>query len=186
MNKYQTFWLRFCAGIIDSLVFLPLDWLDDVVRATVQVPALLIIWSILRSTIFWLYSILLHARYGQTLGKMAVGVKVLDVNEQRTPTLRQAFLRDIGYIILSALGLGYMIYLTATNQAFTGPDRLTLPLQFLGGAAFGWSLLELVTMLTNPKRRAVHDLIAGTVVVRDIRTPSRISGGESASADASR
>ena len=29
-----------------------------------------------------------------------------------------------------------------------------------------WFLLELVTMLFNPKRRAVHDFIAGSVVKR--------------------
>lgn len=183
LNKYQTFWLRFCAGLIDSLVFLPIDWLDDVVRASVQAPAVLIAWSILRCTAFWLYSVLLHARYGQTLGKMAVGVKVLDVNEQRTPTLRQAFLRDIGYIILNTLGLGYMIYLIVMNQSSVDSQRLTLPLQILGGAVFGWSLLELITMLTNPKRRALHDWIAGTVVVRDIRIPDPISHQAPTSSD---
>ena len=31
---------------------------------------------------------------------------------------------------------------------------------------FGWTLLEVLTMLTNAKRRAIHDFIAGTVVVR--------------------
>ncbi|HJX27068.1 MAG TPA: RDD family protein [Thermoanaerobaculia bacterium] len=175
LNKYHTFWLRFCAGLIDSLVFLPIDWLDDVVRASVQVPAVLIVWSILRCTAFWLYNVLLHARYGQTLGKMVVGVKVLDVNEQSTPTLRQAFLRDIVYIILNTLGLGYMIYLIVMNQYSVDSHRLTLPLQMLGGAAFGWSLLELITMLTNSKRRALHDWIAGTVVVRETRAAGPIT-----------
>lgn len=135
---------------------------------------MLVVWLAVRCTISWLYSILLHARYGQTLGKMVVGVKVLDVSEQRIPTLRQAFLRDSGYIILSALSLGYVIYLTATNQSLTGPDRLTPPLQILAGAIFGWSLLEIITMLTNHKRRALHDWIAGTVVVRDIRLPDPV------------
>jgi uncharacterized RDD family membrane protein YckC len=30
-----------------------------------------------------------------------------------------------------------------------------------------WFLLEIATMLTNEKRRAVHDFIAGSVVIRD-------------------
>ncbi len=30
-----------------------------------------------------------------------------------------------------------------------------------------WFLLEFVTMLANDQRRAVHDSLAGTVVVRD-------------------
>lgn len=32
--------------------------------------------------------------------------------------------------------------------------------------ALGWFLVEIVSMLTNERRRAVHDLIAGSVVVR--------------------
>jgi uncharacterized RDD family membrane protein YckC len=36
----------------------------------------------------------------------------------------------------------------------------------LGVAGLGWFLLEIGTTFTNPKRRAVHDLIANTVVVR--------------------
>ncbi len=31
---------------------------------------------------------------------------------------------------------------------------------------FGWWIAEIITMLTNEKRRAIHDYIAGTVVVR--------------------
>ena len=33
-------------------------------------------------------------------------------------------------------------------------------------AGLGWFLLEIGTTFINPKRRAVHDLIANTVVVR--------------------
>jgi hypothetical protein len=40
-----------------------------------------------------------------------------------------------------------------------------------GAILFGWMLLEAVTMLTNAKRRAIHDFIAGTVV---IRVPARV------------
>ena len=37
---------------------------------------------------------------------------------------------------------------------------------WIGWGGLVWSLLEIATMLTNSKRRALHDLIAGTVVVR--------------------
>lgn len=36
----------------------------------------------------------------------------------------------------------------------------------LGGVALVWFLLELGTMLASEKRRALHDYIAGTVVIR--------------------
>jgi uncharacterized RDD family membrane protein YckC len=42
----------------------------------------------------------------------------------------------------------------------------SLPALILAYASIGWFLLEVVTMLTNSKRRALHDLIAKTVVVR--------------------
>ena len=38
-----------------------------------------------------------------------------------------------------------------------------------------WFMLEIITMLLNEKRRALHDLIAGTVVVR-----TQIDAGQSA------
>jgi uncharacterized RDD family membrane protein YckC len=34
------------------------------------------------------------------------------------------------------------------------------------GVSMVWFVLEILTMLTNRRRRALHDLIAGTVVVR--------------------
>jgi len=36
----------------------------------------------------------------------------------------------------------------------------------LAFAGLGWFLLEVITMLTNSKRRAIHDLIAKTVVMK--------------------
>lgn len=35
----------------------------------------------------------------------------------------------------------------------------------IGVFSMGWVFLEFVTMLTNPRRRALHDFIGGTVVV---------------------
>jgi uncharacterized RDD family membrane protein YckC len=37
---------------------------------------------------------------------------------------------------------------------------------FTNNPLFWWMVLELVTMLMNPKRRAIHDLIAKSVVVK--------------------
>jgi uncharacterized RDD family membrane protein YckC len=36
----------------------------------------------------------------------------------------------------------------------------------IGFAILGWFAAEILTLITNKKRRAVHDFIAGTVVVR--------------------
>ena len=167
MEKYRTFWPRFWAGFIDSLVFLPITLFDKYLSSPERGTVTLISWAIFSYSVFWLYSVLLHAAYGQTLGKRALHVKVMDASEERIPSLRQAFLRDSVYIILNVFSLVCFIYLVTTHKHVDGQDLLenSLPGLIFGYASIGWFLLEIVTMLTNSKRRAFHDFIANTVVV---------------------
>jgi uncharacterized RDD family membrane protein YckC len=112
-----------------------------------------------------MYCALMHARYGQTLGKRAVNVKVFAVSEERIPSLEQSFLREIAGIIYSAMWLmQFAHYVLATGSAVRG--RIAFPSQILNRAWIWWLVIELGTMLANTKRRAVHDFIAGTVVLR--------------------
>jgi uncharacterized RDD family membrane protein YckC len=171
MLKYHTFWPRLWAGIVDGLVFMPITLLDGYLSAPERGAPVLVAWGVLTYTAYWLYSVLLHARFGQTIGKMVTGVRVLDVSEARIPTLRQAFIRDIGYISLNTLSLAYLIFLVVSGQYVSGAEGTTLPGQILTWASFGWFLIELISMATNDKRRALHDFIAGTVVVRNEPRP---------------
>lgn len=98
---------------------------------------------------------------------MATGVKVLDVSEDGTLSLRQAFLRDIGSVAISSLAYVYLVQLVVSGRYAEGAQVNETPGMILGIAALSWFLLEILTMLTNPKRRALHDFIAGTVVVKD-------------------
>ena len=169
MTKYHTFLPRCCAGVVDGLVFIPISFLDAYLLSPDRGPFVLIAWGAISYTTYWLYSVLLHARYGQTIGKMVTHVKVLDVSEERLPTLRQAFIRDVGYIALNTLSLVYLIYLVLAGQYVSGAesDVTSLPGRILIWASGGWFLLEIISMATNEKRRAFHDYIAGTVVVRN-------------------
>jgi len=167
MDKYKTFGPRFWAGFIDGLVFLPMGLFDNYLSSPARGPIILISWAIASYSVYWLYSVALHARYGQTLGKRAMDVKVMDVSEERIPSLRQAFLRDAGYIVINASSLVYFIYIVVSHKYVTGTEQVnSLPEIILTFASLGWFLLEVITMLTNPKRRAIHDLIAKTVVLR--------------------
>ena len=47
-----------------------------------------------------------------------------------------------------------------------GVSSLPVLFQFLLAISLIWTVLEILTMLTNDKRRALHDYIAGTVVVK--------------------
>jgi len=77
------------------------------------------------------------------------------------------FLRDVGYIVINASSLVYFIYIVLTHKYVTGTEQVnSLPGMILAFASLGWFLLEVITMLTNSKRRAIHDLIAKTMVLK--------------------
>ena len=177
MTKYCTFWRRIFAGILDSFVFfpivvcLPFNFLAKLLLPPDRGPFLTIVWAVINYTAAWLYSVLLHARYGQTLGKMATRVKVLDVSEERLPTLRQTFIRDIGNIIPSMLMLAYDISIVLFGRSAKSSEFTSFfgEILFVTGISVGflwWFLVEIISMATNKKRRALHDYIAGTIVVR--------------------
>lgn len=168
LERYRTFWERFWAGFVDGLVFVPIGLLNNYISKHAQPGVLLICWAIFQSLTVLGYSILMHARYGQTVGKMFMGVKVWDVSESRLPSLKQAFLRDIGNVVPNVAGLVYLVFLMVSHQ-YTNPNQQlhNLPGEIIGWAGSVWFLLEVVTMLTNQKRRALHDFIARTVVCID-------------------
>ncbi len=179
MDRYNTLGRRVVAGWVDGLVFLPVSLADAwYLSAPERGAAIILIWGTLSHVCYWLYSVLLHARYGQTLGKMMAGIKVLGLSEERIPTLRQAFLRDAGYIVLNCASLAYLFHLVLSGRYSRDAAMTGQPAHILGIAGLAWVVLELVTTLTNSKRRAIHDFIAGTVVVR-IGAPNTFLDGAS-------
>ena len=78
-TKYKTFWPRFWAGWIDLLVFIPIAVINHFIwKSYDQLPIVVVtLWYLVHSLSGYAYSILMHGKYGQTLGKMATHVKVL-------------------------------------------------------------------------------------------------------------
>ena len=167
MGKYSTFGPRFWAGFIDGLVFLPVTLLDDYLSAPARAASVLILWAVFSYSAYWIYSVALHAYRGQTVGKKSQHVKVMDVSEERVPSLNQALVRDIGTIISSSCCLAYFSYLVLSHRYY-GMEALQnhWVWRVLAAANLVWFLVEITTMWANPKRRAFHDLIARTVVIR--------------------
>lgn len=169
-SKYRNFWRRFFAGVVDSLVFLPVSILDDAISKS-SVPAVLIAWGAISYLSFQVYSIVMHGLFGATLGKMATGIVVLDVSESRVPGMKQAFMRDLPWAAFSALSYLYLVVLVLEGRYAPGAE-MEGPGLALGLWATLWFLLELVTMLGSEKRRALHDLIGRTVVVKRSALPA--------------
>ncbi len=113
------------------------------------------------------YYITLHARYGQTLGKRLMRVRVIDKSEARGITVWQAIRRDIVPVLGFLFAIGLAAYLSTLTPEML--ENLGTVIVIAGAvilAFHGWFIAEIVTMLFSRRRRAVHDFIAGTVVVR--------------------
>jgi uncharacterized RDD family membrane protein YckC len=164
IEKYQTGLKRFWAAIVDGIVFMPLILIEQWLLSKTENNSTLIGWTILTAFLPLLYSIVLHYKYGHTIGKWVAGVKVVDVSETRSLTLKQSVLRDVFYLGIEIAGLLYFSFIFfQTNKAEYLYNNYR---NFTDQPILWWTVIELVTMLTNSKRRALHDFIAKSVVIR--------------------
>lgn len=162
--KYKTGLKRFWSAIVDGIVFLPLVFVDNWIHQKTGNGTFIFIWAALYNIALLFYTIILHYKYGQTIGKWVVGIKVVDVSEARKLTLRQAILRDIFYVIITFAGIIYFCFLRFQSASkFEALEEFST---FGNGPILIWTMIELITMLTNYKRRAIHDFLAKSVVVR--------------------
>jgi uncharacterized RDD family membrane protein YckC len=174
--KYSTFWPRVCAGLVDGLIFMPLGWIYFFTFYHFDSVPLLILASVVNSSAFLAYSIWMHGTRGQTFGKMACKVIVLDASE-RPLSMRQAVLRDIFGVVLLPVGLAIDISRIVQGTDVSAQANMTTLDSIIAYSALGWFLVEVVTMLTNDKRRALHDFIAGSVVILDHGCPEENRSG---------
>jgi uncharacterized RDD family membrane protein YckC len=173
MNRYATFWSRFLALVIDFFVLSPILIFTYYIKHHVQNAGILACAITLNYSYAAVYNVFMHARYGQTLGKMVTRVRVMNLSEERTPSFREAIMRDIYNIVACGLMIGSALYMIALHtyspHAFVKTRLFTILLYF----GYGWILLDLIWLLRTQKRRALHDFIAGTIVVRT-RMPSDV------------
>jgi uncharacterized RDD family membrane protein YckC len=122
------------------------------------------------------YSVYLVRRYGGTPGKLMVGIRIRKVDGEPVG-YREAFLRYLPDfvlgILMSVASILTVIHMSDAEYHSLGLMALSKrmgelapswekPLQWVQNI---WIWGELIVLLTNRKRRAIHDFIAGTVVV---------------------
>jgi len=172
--KYAGFWRRLGALLIDFLLIVPMTvlyvWATSFSRTHALAGYLVV--AILSCG----YYVYCHARFGQTLGKWITGVRVTKLDGSAIGW-RQALLRSSVDMIFGALGIVafVMALKTIPDDQFYGltwQARLKnigafkpAAFSWSDGAEAIWSWSEVVVMLFNAKRRALHDFIAGTVVI---------------------
>jgi len=118
------------------------------------------------------YAIITTYTIGGTFGKRVFNLVVVDANHLGKVSLLQAILREMLNIGLSLLAICVLIY-SFKNQGhqaiisyITGKNR-TLLMRIQDNLSLILGLAELGTCLFSNKRRALHDLIARTVVTKN-------------------
>jgi len=167
VSKYSTFWPRFWAAFIDGILFAIILYVESLIFGFdySQQDSFFQTFNAIQLGI---YAVLMHGLCGgQTFGKMALGVKVLNHLDESEIGVKQALRRESVNLVLNTLSL-ILIVVVASSIETTGTlsTIVTLSAAVLGVVAIIWVISEFVTMLFNEKRRALHDFIGRTVVIR--------------------
>lgn len=172
---YAGFWRRLASMLIDIIILIPLMAISHLTQSISMLSALitLIIASLLSSV----YMIYFHYQFGATIGKMIVGIKITRPDGSKI-SLKQALLRssvDIIFVILmiaaQLIALKHVdpdIYL---NAGWVDRAKYIIPLfpvwyGLVSALSNLWWWSEFIVLLFNKRKRAIHDFIAGTVVIK--------------------
>ena len=173
-GPYAGFAPRALALFIDSAIWIPINIVfHSFFIGKTDSMALV---SYLLLTVFSLaYPVVFHAQWGQTLGKMVSRIMVTGLKGERIG-YSKATLRSSVDILLMSLYVSGVVSMFATWQ---GPELSSLSYMELNASirernaasdlwltlGLIWTGSELIVLLLNEKRRALHDFIAGTVVI---------------------
>jgi uncharacterized RDD family membrane protein YckC len=171
---YVGFWKRVLAAIIDFLVcipFFPLTFFLSKYAYANRTVVFDVLYSVVW-TVLWMWIIV---RFGGTPGKLAIGARVVN-DEAKYLNWAQAFRRMLFPSIILSVNSLCMTYATvhgypdeAVISTFMEQGRLIneygrvfgIINPFLGLLVY----VDILVILTNREKRAVHDFIAGSYVI---------------------
>jgi uncharacterized RDD family membrane protein YckC len=182
--RYAGFWPRLASLLLDLVVMLPLAALVLLGEARYRLFSL---YYFLPGILFQLfYSVYLVKQFGGTPGKLIMGIRIRKLDGQSVG-YREALLRYLpdfilGLLMSMALIIPVFHMSDAEYHSFTFIERSKRMVELapswykaLQIVQHVWFWGELLVLLTNRKRRALHDFIAGTVVVhvsKDVLEPA--------------
>ncbi len=172
--RYAGFGPRLGAILLDNIILLLVAaskfWGDSQYR-------LFSVYYLLPGTLFVLfYSVYLVRCFGGTPGKLIVGIRIRKLDGEPVG-YREAFLRyfpEFAFGLMISIALLFPLFhisdaeyhslsfMERTRHMAELAPSWYKPLRIVVNV---WIWGELVVLLTNRKRRALHDFIAGTVVV---------------------
>lgn len=147
--KYPSIIRRGFAHLLDGLFFLIIAVVEfKILDTAYNYP---ILNSLFNLVVFYLYEVYCFSKYGQTLGKFFMDIKVVNAGDEKSLlTLKESVMRNI---------VSFGIQITSFLAVFTFvPD--------LGILHLPWLVWIIVTIIGSKNGRGIHDKMGNSVVFR--------------------
>jgi len=172
--EYGGFWRRVGAAILDGLIMIPMGML--LFFLMYQTSRAYLYWALPSVLVSLFYYVYLVQRFGGTPGKRIIGMRIT-MTDGSPVTTKAAVMRYAPLFVLQLLSL--LSAILAAREPVEGYESLGFleKMQALQQGAPGWNVAitaltyiwwlgTIITLLANSRKRAAHDFIAGTVVLR--------------------
>jgi|JI10StandDraft_1071094.scaffolds.fasta_scaffold506458_1 uncharacterized RDD family membrane protein YckC len=175
---------RILAALLDAVILVPIS--EIILRFIPAKSGQIFVLGILIYSILYVgYAIILNWKFGGTVGKLLAGLRVKSIDG--TPiTLNQAFRRSSVDLMFQFMQIAEFYILIKRGQIEDLPavsisamrasmyEQKYIFSDVMFYIEMGWLLSEFITMQFNAKKRALHDFIAGTIVLTDFRRKKTI------------
>ncbi|HEX5127307.1 MAG TPA: RDD family protein [Rhodocyclaceae bacterium] len=176
--QYAGFWRRFGSYWIDFAILTPVVGITYFLGE--QVRLFYLYWLVPSLIVGLWFHVYLVTRYGGTPGKLLLQIRIAMVGGASITTKAAALRYSVLFVLsmLASIALTIAVLSMSDQEYFSlGYIARSQRMVALAPAWYKtiviltqiWVWGEFVTMLFNKKRRAVHDFLAGTVVVRSMK-----------------
>lgn len=171
--KYQFvgFWSRFGARFIDGIILAIVSWpLNEIGDSIDSLPLIAVL-----SFIPFFYHPLMEYKFGASIGKMALGIKVVNYEFQKL-TISNVLLRNIFFLAIEIISVGMTLFTYNAFQTigdeggFRSMTDIFTPevtsYMWFALAVFLFYIAEAIVLANDEKYRSIHDRTGKTYVVR--------------------
>ena len=176
-NIYAGFFVRLGSMLLDGIIMLPIIFIILYVNG---LSVNMYFYTIIPNLLFGIwYNIYLPKKYGGTPGKLIAGIKIIKM-DGKPIGWKEAILRHSVILVLTIFSVITMILcLSKADETIFNNlgwykrteylmSLATIPFMIHVWASNIWIYGEFIVLLTNKRKRAAHDFIAGTVIVRNV------------------
>jgi uncharacterized RDD family membrane protein YckC len=175
VRVYAGFWKRLKSFFVDALICVPISFIFIWMKGFDRTLAIVI--TIALSILSAMYGVYFNAQFGGTPGKLATGIRITHPNGSRIGWI-EAWKRESVNCVFVFLYLVFEVWALIhvdpmKFSSLRGIERSQLlhqhqPFWVFCNNVFSpvWILSDAVVFLFNKRKRAIHDFIAGTVVIR--------------------